>query len=218
MSLACTSRKAETLQLQVVPPFYPSAPAWVLFTHQGVVPHQQFVEGRSGFCRGGEGVVTRGLYCPPLFSHNAFILQNAMSAVEDISHPIPLTTEQMQGQVDALESALHVGRAERDAFGLADRARSKTGLAYVALSAERLALQQEVAKLQAERAVLARGPRASPAVQLPVPHRPGTSSVMRPVDEFLMRTMLDITSVLKSAAEKSAAVNWIPPLPLTRRG
>lgn len=28
---------------------------------------------------------------------------------------------------------------------------------------------------------------------------------MRPVDEFLMRTMLDITSVLKSAAEKSAA-------------
>ena len=143
---------------------------------------------------------------PPLFSHNAFILQNAMSAVEDISHPIPLTTEQMRVQVEALESALHVGRAERDAFGLADRARSKTGLAYVALSAECLALQQEVAKLQAEGAVLARGPRASPAVPLPVPHHPGTSSVMRPVDEFLMRTMLDITSVLKSAAEKSAAV------------
>jgi len=75
-------------------------------------------------------VVTRGL-----FSHNAFILQNAMSAVEGISHPIPLTTEQMQGQVDALESALHVGRAERDAFVLADRARSETELAYVALSA-----------------------------------------------------------------------------------
>ena len=37
--------------------------------------------------------------------------------------PKPISTEQMQSQVDAWEAALHVRRAERDALVLADCAR-----------------------------------------------------------------------------------------------
>jgi hypothetical protein len=120
--------------------------------------------------------------------------------------PQPLTSEQLQKQNEILEAAIQEACNVRDAAARASEAEN----AYIALAARNLALQQSLAKLNAVSDQMTRvGPRGDPAIPVPLPpgKRPQAAAapVLRPVDEFLMRTMAEITSNMKAVAEKTAA-------------
>ena len=160
-------------------------------------------------------MITRGLYCPPpFFSHNAFILQSAMSAVEDISQLTPpppqsLTVEQVQRQIVILEAAL---QAERGALALSrscpqagpiiqlplphrpgtisgcvQRTTSTSGVPDVVEGFDESQRHGGVTK--------ATGGGVSPGSPLPGPQMLSAAQV------FLLRSMAEITSNLKSAAD-----------------
>ena len=112
-------------------------------------------------------------------------------------HPQPLTAEQLQKQNESLEAEIRAERDVRDARARADHARSEAETAYTALTAKNLALQQDLAKLQADRGATAparSGPRAAPGAPVLPPYRPGAAPAMSQVSEFLVRTMAEITS------------------------
>ena len=53
---------------------------------------------------------------------------------------------------------------------------------------------------------------------MPPPHRPGTAPAMRPVDEFFMRTMSEISSNMKAVSDKAAAAqSGTTPSPYEKR-
>jgi len=125
-------------------------------------------------------------------------------------HPQPLTAEQLQKQNESLEAAIQGERDVRDAMARAERTRSEGETAYTALAAKNFALQQDLAKLQADRGAMAparSGPRVVPGVPAFPHHRPGAAPAtsQSQVSEFLVRTMAEITSNMKAVAEKSAA-------------
>ena len=122
--------------------------------------------------------------------------------------PKPLTTVQLQKQVEDLEAALRSDQAELEASAVADRARSDAESIHNALTAKRVSLEQEVARLRAEKAASAlkrSSAQVSPANPLFSPPYRGAPSAMRPVDEFLVRTMSEITGHMKYMVDKAAA-------------
>ena len=140
---------------------------------------------------------------------------DAGELLEQMAPPLPhtLSTEQLARQVEILEAALRseqvLEQEARDASALTNRVRSEAeAAAYEALAAKKSSLQQEVARLQAGRAARS-VPLTDPFTAWPLlPQRPGTSHAVRPmVEEFLMRTMSDITSNMKAVAERAAAAH-----------
>ena len=114
----------------------------------------------------------------------------------------------MQKQNESLEAAIQAERDARDAIARAERTRSEAETAYTTLAAKNFALQQELAKIKADRGAMAparSGPRVAPSVPVLPPYRPGATPALSQVDEFLVRTMAEITSNMKAVAEKSAA-------------
>ena len=105
--------------------------------------------------------------------------QGALPLASTKSSSFPYLLENVVASGAVAPDASWGERDVRDAAALADCARSGAEISYTALAARCLSLQQDEAKLQAERGALAlarSGPQAGPVVPLPFPHRPGTIS------------------------------------------
>ena len=122
--------------------------------------------------------------------------------------PKPLSNEQLQTHIASLEATLRRNEAEREELERADRQQADAAAAYGVLTAKLKALEKAVAESQTQRSIDARVrssllPASVPPPVLPFSHI--TPPVMRPVDEFFLRTMADISSNMKSVADRAAA-------------